>query len=395
MSDPFKDLPPATPKALTGALWGGVALAAILIGLGTAQRLAHASSLHQSTQEASIPSVSVFQPSASEEAKMVFPGRVQAWQEAPVYARTSGYIKQRLVDIGAQVRSGQVLAEIDAPDLDQQLAAAKANLATTEANLSLAKTTSDRWDRLLSQQAVSVQDAEQKRSELQARRALKEAAQAELARLQSLIAFKRIVAPFDGVVTTRQTDVGQLISAGGGSPTAPLFTVADIKKLRILVSVSQSLLPQLQDGLKASFTMPDQPNQVFEAQLDRTSNAIDPANGAMLIQFVVDNAKGALKPGGYADVSLSLSKKATGASIRIPASALIFRGDGTSVAVLGSDDKVQIKPVKILRDDGKTLEISTGLTPTDWVIDNPSDAIASGAKVKPVKKPSGGAHAHS
>ncbi len=377
------------PTVSTGALVragliGGVVLV-LIVGGGTAARLAQSASLKKETAALATPSAMVFQPQAADSGTLVLPGRVQAWAEAPVYARTSGYLRKWYADIGTPVKAGQVLADIDAPDVDQQLSASQAQLATATANYALAKTTADRWDRLLAQQAVSQQDTDQKRGDLAARLAQRDAAAADVARLKTLAGFKRIVAPFDGVVVARNTDVGALISAGGTAPT-PLFSVSDTSRLRVYVSVPQSQLSAVTEGMTAHFTMPDQPGKVFDASVTRTADAVDPASGAMLIQLVVDNADHALRPGGYAQVTLDMPKATQASAVRIPASALLFRSEGTAVAVVGSDNHVTVKPVKIARDDGKTLDIASGIAATDWVIDSPSDAIASGAAVRPVHK---------
>jgi RND family efflux transporter MFP subunit len=385
VSDHNHPLPAVSTRALTrAALVGGTILLVILIG-GTAARLAQSANLKAETSATATPSVMIFQPQSASSGKLVLPGRVQAWSEAPVYARTSGYLKSWNADIGQTVKAGQVLAVIDAPDVDQQLAASKAQLATAIANYTLARTTADRWDRLLAQSAVSQQDADQKRGDLAARQAQRDAAAADVARLQTLAGFKRIIAPFDGTLTARNTDVGALISAGGTAPT-PLFSVSDTSKLRIYVSVPQGQLNGITDGMTAHFTMPDHPGMVFDAAVTRTAGAVDPESGAMLIQLVVDNADKALKPGGYAQVTLDLPATAQAAGVRIPASALLFRAEGTAVAVVGEGNHVVVKPVRIGRDDGKTLDIASGLNPGDWVIDSPSDAIASGAVVHPVHK---------
>lgn len=390
MSNHDHPLPTISTKALTrAALIGGALVVIVLVG-GTAARLAQSANLKKDSAAMATPSALVFRAEAATSGKLVLPGRVQAWSEASVYARTNGYLRGWYADIGTQVKAGQVLADIDAPDVDQQLAAARAQLATAKANYDLAKTTADRWDRLLAQEAVSQQDADQRRGDLAARQAQRDAAAADVARLQTLAGFKRIVAPFDGVVTARNTDVGALISAGGTAPE-PLFSVSDTTRLRIYVSVPQSQLAGISDGMTAEFTMPDHPGQTFTAHVARTAGAVDPASGAMLVQLVADNTDRSLTPGGYAQVTLNLPHTdqagSTPASLRIPASALLFRSEGTAVAVVGAGNKVNIKPVKIGHDDGKTLDIASGLAPDDLIIDSPSDAIANGAVVHPVQKP--------
>ncbi len=378
-------LPTVSQKAVGRAAVIGGVIAVLIVAGGTAARLAQSANLKHETSTLATPSAMVFQAAPSQSGALVLPGRVQAWSQAPVYARTSGYLRHWYVDIGAPVKTGQVLADIDAPDVDQQLVGAKAALATAQANYNLSKTTADRWDKLLAEQAVSQQDADEKRGDLAAKQATRDEAAANLARLQTEAGFERIVAPFDGTVTSRATDVGALISAGGSSAT-PLFTVSDTTRLRIYVSVPETYLSALGDGQTASFTVPEQPGHVFTATVARASDAVDPQSGAMLIQLVVDNSAHLLKPGGYAQVSFDLPKTAN-ADLRIPASALLFRGEGTAVAVVGSDNKVTIHKVEIAHDFGAELEIATGIAPGDWIVDSPSDAITSGQTVHPVKKP--------
>jgi RND family efflux transporter MFP subunit len=394
VSDQNHPLPTISRKALTRAALAGTAIALVILVGGTITRLAQSASLKAGTEAAATPSVLTFQAEGTQGGTLVLPGRVEAWAEAPVYARTNGYLKRWYTDIGAQVKAGQVLAEIDAPDVDQQLSASRAQLATASANFALAKTTAERWERLLTEQAVSQQDTDQKRGDLAARQAQRDAAAADLARLQTLAGFKRLIAPFDGIVTARNTDVGALISSGGSAPT-PLFSISDTTKLRIYVSVPQSQLAGVNDGMTAQFTMPDHPGKTFDARVTRTAGAVDPASGAMLIQLVVDNADKAIKPGGYAQVTLEMPATAEASGVRIPASALLFRSEGTAVAVVDSDNKVAIRPVRIARDDGKMLNIASGLSATDRIIDSPSDAIANGTVVRPVPKPTVSANAKS
>jgi RND family efflux transporter MFP subunit len=354
-------------------------LAAVVI-VGTATRVMSYRSLAAWTAERAVPNVNVIYPKDAAASAMVLPGRIQAWAEAPVYARTSGYLRKWYVDIGQDVKAGELLGEIDAPELDQQLQAATAALATAEAQRALAETTAARADRLVGQSAVSQQEADQRRSDLAAKTAMRNQAKANVDQLRAMTGFKRLVAPFDGKVVSRATDVGALIAAGDGK-AVPLFTVSDISKLRIYVNVPQSDAGVVVPGLKAKFTVPEFAGRSFEAELARTSDAVN-TQGAMLIQLTVDNHDGALKPGGYAQVSLEIPKTTTAGAVRIPASALLFRREGLSVAVVGSDETVAIRKVEIGQDDGAEVEIASGLTRADRVIDSPSDAVATGDKVK-------------
>ena len=304
----------------------------------------------------------------------MLPGDVQAFNDAPIHARVSGYLKRWYADIGTPVKAGQVLAEIDTPDLDQQLIQAKADLATAVANQNLSQITAKRWAGLLAQDAVSRQDADDKNGDLAAKTALVASARANVDRLQALESFKRITAPFDGVVTTRSTDIGALISVGGVTDT-PLFTVADERRLRIYVRVPQSYSAYIKPGMTATFTVPEYPGRTFTANLATTADAITPQTGAELIQLQIDNADHGLKAGDYAQVRFALP--ADSAALQAPASALMFRDAGMAVAVIGPDGRVAIKPITIGRDLGTSVEVATGLSASDRVIDNPPDDLRS------------------
>lgn len=382
---PDTSLPKTDPRRLRRAGLFIAAALLVVLGAGAATRLMARQDLRATTRDNAVQSVSVTQPSRGDAGTLVLPGRLQAWAQAPVYARTDGYLRRWHVDIGTSVKAGQVLAEIDAPEVDQQLVAASAALATAQAQRDLAAVTAARWERLVSDNAVSQQEADERRGDFAAREAMRNEAQANVQRLRALTGFRRIVAPFDGVVTSRDTDVGALIAAGDGRAT-PLFTVADTRKLRLYVSVPQSLAAGIRPGLTARFTVPDQPDQVFEAQLVRSADAVDAQSGAMLVQLVFDNSAGRLKPGAYAQVTLDLQGPAAGASpLRVPSSALLFRKEGTAVAVVGPDNRVKVRPVRIARDFGASLELAGGLGPTEWVVNSPPDSIADGDVVRPVR----------
>ena len=374
---------PADPAKLKMVgLFAGAALVAVLV-IGAGARLSAHQALQATTAEAATPTVNVVLPQGGEASAVVLPGRLDAWNEAPVFARTNGYLKRWDADIGDHVKAGQTLAEIDTPDVDQQLVAAKAALATADANRALADITAKRWDRLVVTHAVSQQEVDQNHGALAAKEALENEARANVSRLQTLTDFKRIVAPFDGVVTTRATDIGALIVAGDARAT-PLFSVSDTSKLRLYVSVPQSYAAAIKPGMTAHFSVPDHPNQSFTAQLVRTAGAVNTQSGAMLIQLLFDNSAGLLRPGAYAQVSLDVTPPATTqtANLRIPSSALLFRKEGTAVAVVGPDGRVTVRPVQIAQDFGAELAIGSGLNASDLVVDNPSDAITTGDKVK-------------
>lgn len=382
---PDTPLPQTSPKRLRRAAYAVAAVLAVILVAGTATRLMARQDLSAATHDGAVQSVSVTQPSPGQAGALVLPGRLQAWAEAPVYARTSGYLRGWYVDIGATVKAGQLLAEVDAPEVDQQLVAANAALATTQAQRDLAQVTAARWDRLVGENAVSQQEADERRGDLAARDAMRNEAQANVQRLRALTGFRRIVAPFDGVVTSRATDVGALIAAGDGRAT-PLFTVADTRKLRLYVSVPQSLAAGIRLGLTAHFTVPEQPGLQFQARLVRSAQAVDAQSGAVLVQLEFDNAAGQLKPGAYAQVTLDLQGPTTGARpLRVPANALLFRKEGTAVALVGSDNRVRIQSVRIVRDFGTDLELAGGVGAGEWVVNSPPDSIADGDVVRAVR----------
>lgn len=374
----------ATPidaaKLKRAGVIAGVVLAAV-VAAGAASRVMSYRSLAAWTAEQVVPTVNVVKPKDASVSAMVLPGRIQAWAEAPVYARTSGYLRKWYADIGQEVKAGELLGEIDAPDLDQQLQAATAALATAEAQRTLAETTAARADRLVGQAAVSQQEADQRRSDLAAKTAMRNQAKANVDQLRAMTGFKRLVAPFDGKVISRTTDVGALIAAGQGGGGVPLFTVSDTTKLRIYVNVPQGDAGLISSGLKATFTVPEFSGRSFYAEIARTADAVN-TQGAMLVQLIFDNHEGLLKPGGYAQVSLEIPKTAAAGTVRIPASALLFRREGIAVAVVGADGVVAIRPITIGQDNGAEVEVASGLTRDDSVIDSPMDAIATGDRVK-------------
>jgi len=369
-------LPPALKRVGVAAL----ALAAGVAALGVLTRVQADQAVKSWTQAQAVPTVKLITLAGGAGAQtLVLPGDVQAYNSAPIYARVSGYLKAWSADIGAPVKAGQTLAVVDTPDLDQQLAQAKADLGTALANQHLSQTTATRWAGLLAQDAVSQQDADTKNGDLAAKAALTAAARANVARLEALESFKRITAPFDGVVTTRSTDIGALINAGAPTST-PLFTVADVSRLRIYVSVPQAYSADIKPGMAARFTVPEYPGRSFTANLAASADAITPQTGALLIQLQIDNADRALKPGDYAQVRFDLP--AQSGAIQIPATALMFRDAGMSVAVIGPNGRAAIRPVTIGRDLGSTVEIASGLAAADRVIDNPPDSLQPGDQVR-------------
>ncbi len=369
-----------TPRKLKIAGFVGIGVAALIVVSGMVSRAAEESQLNQWTAAQAIPSVTVFQPSAGGSANtIVLPGRLEAFYRAPIYARVSGYLKAWYTDIGAKVKAGQILGVIETPDLDQQLEQGRASLATARAKASLAETTAARWQAMLKSDSVSQQAADEKNGNLAAEQATVNAEAANVERLQALASFKRIVAPFDGIVTSRDTDVGALIDAGGGRGPQ-LFTVSDIHRLRVYVSVPQDDASSIQPGMTAQLTVPGHADQVFTATVDSTSGAVNVESGTLLVELSLDDRSGVLMPGDFANVSIQLS--AASNLVRVPASALIFRSAGLQVASVDSNDHVKLHTITVERDLGHWVEVASGITAKDRIIDSPPDALADGDVVQ-------------
>jgi membrane fusion protein, multidrug efflux system len=363
----------------------GAVVVVVVITIGLLGRVFAGQGLKSWTAAQAVPTVQVIAPTMDGAGQtLTLPGNVQAFYNASIHARVSGYLKRWYQDIGAEVKAGQILADIDTPELDQQLAQAKADLATAVANQRLAQTTAARWTGLLAKDAVSQQETDEKTGDLAAKTSLVNAARANVDRLQALETFKRIVAPFDGIVTARNTDIGQLIAAGAPTDSG-LFTVSDVHRLRIYVNVPQSYSAELKPGMTASLTVPEHPSQTFQASLIDTSGAIGAQSGTLLVELQTDNSAGQLKPGDYAQVSFALPTDAS--QVRVPASALIFRHKGMAVATIGPDGRVVMKPITIGVDQGSFVDIAAGLGPSDRVIDNPPDSLETGDKVNVATAP--------
>jgi RND family efflux transporter MFP subunit len=328
-----------------------------------------------------VPTVALVQAKAdTAPATLTLPAQLQAYESAGIRPRVSGYLKDWKVDIGSVVKKGQLLAEVDTPDLDQQLAQARADLATAKANQVLSQSTEARWKNLLAKDAVSQQEYDEKAGDLAAKTSVVTAAEANVGRLMATSAFKRIVAPFDGVVTTRNTDIGQLVTAGNATDP-PLFTVSQVDKLRVYVQAPQSYVAQIHPGMTARLTVPERPTETFTATVVADAQAISSQTGTLLIQMQIDNRSGKLKAGGYAQAALALSSSAKVA--RIPASALINDEHGVHVATIGPDGKVVMRPVTVARDLGQSIDIASGIAPGDQVIDSPPEDLSAGDAVRP------------
>lgn len=368
---------------------GGLSLAALLVASGLAARTRHERAVAAWTETAAVPQVLAVQPQPNAQGDSLrLPAHLEAWSKAPIHARVSGYLKDWSADIGTQVAAGQVLAHIDSPDLDQQVAQARARMLQQQATARLAQTTAARWQNLVASHSVSRQEADEKRANATAAQASAAAAAADYARLSALEDYKTIRAPFAGVVTARHTDIGQLVKADSDSDPQ-LFDLSDTHKLRLYVPIAQNYASVIRPGLTARLTVPEHPGQQFSAQLVGDSCAVDPRSGTLLAQFVAANPDGALHPGDYAEASLALAADTHGLSI--PASALIFRAQGTQVALIDSAKHVHLRSIHIGLDLGDRLVIDQGLQASDQVIDNPPDALREGDLVQLAD--AGGAHA--
>ncbi len=357
-----------------------VAVAGAIVVTGVSTRARSEREVASRTREQAVPTVAIVSPKrGSEGREIILPGDIQAFSSAPIYARASGYVRAWHKDIGDQVRKGEVLAEIDTPDLDQQYAQAKADVANATATAILAKATADRYHTLVGSGIVSRQADEEKASDQHAKQAALDAARANLARLEALTTFKNLVAPFDGIVTSRSVDVGTLINAGGTAGAA-LYQVADIRKVRIYVRVPQALVGDLKPGSAAQLRLPQFPGQSFDATLAATSNSIAQESRTALVQLQADNPNGVLWPGNYTEVHFKLPPNPD--ALRVPATAMMFGEKGVRIAVLEPGNKVAFRPVQLGADIGADVEIRAGVAATDKVIDSPLETLAAGDTVR-------------
>ena len=356
-----------------------LALAGVVAINGIIQRHHNTAQVAQWTGKQAIPTVTLANLQRGPAVrKLTLPGTIQAYNRAAIYARVSGYLQSWQADIGAHVKAGQVLAKIDSPDLDQQFAQTKADLATATANAQLAGVTAERFTALVKSQWVSKQIGDEKTGAAAATKATMDAASANVKRLEAMEDFKNIVAPFDGVVTARKTDIGALINAGNAGQE--LFEVSDLSRVRIYVQVPQAFTAELQPGLKATFEMPQYPGQQFDASVVTTSHAMDSNSRSMLVQLQADNSDGKLFAGVYCQVHFELPSGAN--VVRVPATALVLADQGSQVAILGNDGKVVLKPVQLGRDFGDSVEVVAGLSTSDRIIDSPPETLQSGDRVQ-------------
>jgi RND family efflux transporter MFP subunit len=373
-----------------------IASAALAI-FGILRRMHAATDLRKYTDISSAPTVSVQLPILQQSAnEIVLPGNMQAFTMAPIYARTTGYVKAWYHDIGSHVSKGELLGVIETPELDQQLIQAKADLATAQSNATIAKTTADRYKDLISKDAVSQQDTDNMTSQLEARNAEVNSAVANVHRLEELQSFERIEAPFDGVITARNLDVGQLITATGSTVTPgagtisgskEIFDISALRTLRVYVNVPQVYAPDAKNGVVASLTLPQYPGRKFAGKLVRSSDAVDPATRTLLAEVDVDNRAGELLPGSYTEVHLHTANPAP--ALIVPVSALILDPDGLRIATVDANNIVHLAHVIAGRDMGSSIEIVNGLKPEQPIIANPSDSLTDGEKVRVVNPAAG------
>jgi RND family efflux transporter MFP subunit len=371
---------PGRPPRVRLALAIGVALASVGIVAGLSLRAVESRELDTWTQAQLTPSVQTISASAlSDTQGLTLPGHLDAWIATPIHARVGGYLKQWNVDIGEKVKAGQVLALIDTPELDQQFEQAKAELVRAQANVRLADTTARRWQNLLQSRSVSKQEADEKASEAETARANELAAKADVDRLAALESFKKIVAPFDGTVTARNTDIGDLITANndGGQP---LFSIAETSKMRLYTQVPQGYASSILPGMKVKLLVLGHGGETVDGTLIGTSRSINRTSGTLLAQFKVENPRQDLLPGDFAEVQLATH--APDGAVTVPATTLLFRAAGPQIAVLGKNDRVVLRDVHIAMDLGDKLIIDRGLHPDDRIIDHPTDSLAQGDLVR-------------
>src|SRR5436309_1738882 len=359
-----------------------IVVALVVVGAFTLiQRRAQYRALAKETETLAIPTVTVIHATAEKgQEDLVLPGTMQAYVESPIYARTSGYVKKWYHDIGTRVRAGEPLADIDTPEVDQQLSQARAELATAQANANLSRITATRFQELIKTDGVSKQEVDNATGDLEAKVANVKSAEANVRRLEELESFKHIYAPFSGVITRRNVDTGTLINAGNGGASQQLFSLAQTDPIRVYVSVPEAYAPSIRAGLGAFLELTQYPGQKFEGKVVRTAEAIDPGTRTLLTEVDVPNRNGALLPGGYAQAHLQV--KVTGARLAVPVNALLFRSEGLRAVVVDGNHKTHLKPLTIGRDYGTSLEVLQGLDASDWIVLNPADSLDEGQEVR-------------
>jgi membrane fusion protein, multidrug efflux system len=374
------ELPPARPrKALTIV---GVLVLILLVagGITLLARVNHEHALAKETETEAVPTVAVVHPLAEKpDEELVLPGSLQAYEESPIYARTNGYLVRWYKDIGSRITKGELLAKIDTPEVDQELNQSRAARQQSVAQLELAKISADRWENLRKSDSVSAQEADQQTSGYKQSQANLAAADANVRRLEQLEGFKEVYAPFTGVLTKRNVDPGALINAGAGAAGRELFDIARVDPLRVYTSVPQAYAPYIKVGAKTYVTLQEFPGQKFLATVARTAESIDPATRTLLTEVDVPNKDGRLLPGSFGEVHFAVGSNVN--KVTIPVNTMLFRAEGSRVAVIGPNNKVELRPINIGRDYGTSLEILGGVSPSDQIVVNPSDSLEEGQPV--------------
>jgi RND family efflux transporter MFP subunit len=377
------DRPPQKP----GGKGHGVVIAVLVViivagvvAMGVVPRLRAKAALRTETRDLAIPTVVVIHPKRGDpQQEIVLPGNMQAFEDAPIFARTNGYLKKWYVDIGGHVKTGQLLADIETPEVDQQLLVARADLNTAQANLNLSKITADRFDGLKNTDSVSKQDVDNAHGDFEAKKATVASAQSNVRRLEETQAFNKIYAPFDGIITARNTDIGQLIDSGSGGAAREMFHIQSTRVLRVYINVPQQYSQAAKPGLSADLTLAEFPGRRFKGELVRTANAIQQSSRTLLVEVDVNNATGELLPGGYTEVHLKLPE--TVPTFILPVNTLIFRAQGLQIATV-QDGKATLVPIVLGRDFGSEVEVVSGLSGQENVMVNPPDSLVEGEQVQ-------------
>jgi RND family efflux transporter MFP subunit len=381
MESEYQEQRPTSGRRVFTVLFFLVILLVLFGGFTLFQRRAQYQALAKETETLAIPTVAVIHPATeTSQEDLVLPGTMQAYVESPIYARTSGYLKKWYHDIGSRVRQGELLADIDTPEVDQQLSQSRADLNTAKANAHLSEITATRYAELIKTDGVSKQEVDNAMGDLEAKKAIVQSSEANVRRLEELESFKHIYAPFSGVITRRNVDLGNLINAGNGGSSQQLFFLAQTDPIRVYLSVPETAAPSVHAGLGAFLELTQYPGQRFEGKVVRTAEAIDTSTRTLLTEVDVPNRNGALLPGGYAQVHLEV--KVSGARLQVPVNALLFRSEGLRAVVVDPDHKLHLRQITVGRDYGTSLEVLQGLDVKDWIVLNPADSLEEGQEVR-------------
>ena len=397
MATEIDNQPQPRKSRIFGFLFLAVILLVILGAFTLLQRRSQYHALAKETEAAAIPTVAIIHPTTeAPDEGLVLPGSMQAYVESPIYARTNGYLKKWYRDIGSRVRQGELLADIDTPEVDQQLSQARADLETSKANANLSRITATRYEELIKTDGVSKQEVDNAQGDYAAKQAIVASSQANVRRLEELESFKHIYAPFSGVITRRNVDTGTLINAGNGGTSQQLFALSQTDPIRVYINVPEGAAPSIRPGLTADLGLAQFPGRKFQGKVVRTAESIDPVSRTLLTEVDVPNKSAELLPGGYAQVHLAV--KIAGDRLQVPVNALLFRSEGLRAIVVDSNHQLRFRPLTIGRDYGITLEVLQGLNASDWIVLNPADSLDDGQKVnvkeitlKPAAPPAGAA----